>query len=247
MDRWCGKTAVVTGASAGIGAAICVSLADAGIRVVGLARRAELIDTLNSKVRGSGTVVSRKCDVSNARDMSDTFKWIEDTFGGVHIMINNAGVFHSGDVTDAGNDILSEDAVLSTVDINVKGTILGSRHAAHSMKSHGIDGHIINISSTVGHYIPRATFNVYPCTKYAVRAFTSSLLNEFASHKCRIKVTNLSPGLVMTDLKGVAPILGEYPSLEPADIVDAILYVLSTPPRVNIEELTITSVTGRIV
>ncbi|CAB3246456.1 unnamed protein product [Arctia plantaginis] len=246
MDRWIGNTAVVTGASSGIGAATCVALADAGIRVVGLARRAERIHALNSKVRGTGTIISRKCDVSNSSEVSDTFKWIEDTVGAVHIMINNAGVNRCGSITDANNDMLSEEAILSMLDINLKGTILGSRHAAHSMKSHGINGHIININSIAGHYIPLyEKFNVYPCTKHAVTAFTASLLNELATHKCKIKVTSLSPGLVITELEGLTDLKGDFPALEPEDIADAVLYVLSTPPHVNIDELTITSVTER--
>ncbi|XP_075983733.1 farnesol dehydrogenase-like [Anticarsia gemmatalis] len=247
MERWVGKTAVVTGASAGIGAAICVSLADAGVCVVGLARRPERIEALKSQVRGKGKIVSRKCDVSDPATVAATFKWIDETFGGVHILINNAGVFYNGGFTDVGNDMISEKDMLATLDINVKGTMLCARHAVNIMKKRDIAGHVVNINSIAGHYIPSAPiFNMYPSTKYAVTGFTAGLLNELVSHKNRTKVTSLSPGLVMTELEGVSDYKDmNLPALQPQDVADAVLYVLSTPPSVNIDELTMTSVTEK--
>ncbi|CAG4968330.1 unnamed protein product [Parnassius apollo] len=243
MDRWANKTAVVTGASAGIGAAICVSLANAGLRVVGLARRADLVDNLKADVTGSGSIHSRKCDVSNVDEIRTTFKWVEDNFDGTDVLINNAGVAYTGHITDLDEGSLSDEQILATIDINLKGVVMCTRYAIASMKKRNFDGHVVNINSIAGHYIPFASYlNVYPSTKYAVTALTSSLLQELAEFKNNIKVTSISPGLVNTNIVNLDLIGAGVPMLQPADIADAVLYVLSTPPNVNISELTIGSV-----
>ncbi|KAJ8713054.1 hypothetical protein PYW08_008358 [Mythimna loreyi] len=244
MDRWVGKTAVVTGASSGIGAALSVELANAGVNVVGLARRTAPIDALKSQVKGVGSITARQCDVSSAGGVAAAFQWIEDSFGCVHILINNAGVLLQGGITDVGNDMLSEEDVLSVIDINLKGPILCARHAIASMRSNDFDGHVVNINSIAGHYVPWSSkFNVYTSTKYGITGFTASLLNELSDHNNKIKVTSVSPGLVRTAMATGAE--DHVPALRPKDVADAVLYVLSTPPTVNINELTITPVTER--
>lgn len=246
MQRWQGKTAVISGASAGIGAAICVVLADAGMRVVGLARRPQLVDQLQSQVRGNGSIHSRRCDVSNSDDVAATFKWIDEQFGNIHALVNNAGIFPKGHITEIGDNILSEETLMSVVDINLKGPVMCARHAVASMKRASFDGHIININSIAGHYVPFADmFNVYPGTKHAITAFTETLANELAYFNSKIKITSLSPGLVDTDM---APrVDGElsFAALSPQDVAEVVLYVLSTPPHVNIKELTITPVSEK--
>ncbi|XP_026740652.1 farnesol dehydrogenase-like isoform X2 [Trichoplusia ni] len=248
MDRWICKNAVVTGASAGIGAAVCVALATAGINVVGLARRPALIDALQAKVTGKGLIKSVKCDLTRSDDVAAAFKWINENVGCVHIIVNNAGVFHRGHITDLGEEGLNDDQILATIGTNYTAAVLCTRHAIHSMKTHGLEAHIININSIAGHYVPFSPFfNVYPSTKYAISAFTAGLLNELSEHKTnKIKVTSLSPGLVHTQLASDAfQQTKQLPGLRPEDVADAILYLLSTPPAVNIDELTITSVTEK--
>jgi len=90
MEKWQGKTAVVTGASAGIGAAIVKDLARNGINVIGLARRPEKVEEL-AKEEFSGKVYGYKCDVTDLQSIKDAFKWIEQKFSQIHILINNAG------------------------------------------------------------------------------------------------------------------------------------------------------------
>lgn len=92
MEMWKGKLAVVTGASAGIGAAIIEDLAKAGINVVGLARRVEKVEELiKSFGTTSGIVYPYHCDVSDLQSIKAAFKWIEEKFGSINILINNAG------------------------------------------------------------------------------------------------------------------------------------------------------------
>ena len=93
MEKWQGKIAVVTGASAGIGAAIVRDLAKAGINVIALARRIEKLEALKDELKGApGKVTALRCDVSNKASVEATFKTIEERFGVVNILINNAGV-----------------------------------------------------------------------------------------------------------------------------------------------------------
>ncbi|XP_034827953.1 farnesol dehydrogenase-like [Maniola hyperantus] len=240
MERWSNKVAVVTGASSGIGAALSVRLADHGMTVVGLARRAHLVDKLNTEVKGAGKIVSRKCDISNVDEIQAAFEWVENKFGGTDVLVNNAGIFIPGKITDAIDGKLSDDVVLLTMDVNYKGIVMCTRQAVASMKKRNFDGHIININSLAGHYIPfHSDFNIYSSTKHAVTAFTAALLNEMADAKRKIKVTSISPGLVRTEI--TAGHSADQPILEPSEVADTILYVLSTPPNVNISELEVLS------
>ncbi|XP_060806710.1 farnesol dehydrogenase [Amyelois transitella] len=244
MDRWTGKTAVVTGASAGIGAAICVALANAGMTVVGLARRAPLVDNLKSQLNGKGSLHSKQCDVSKLEDITAAFQWVEDTFGGTDVLVNNAGVFHQGQFTDLGDKMMSDEEIISTIDTNLKAVVFCTRRALASMKKRNFDGHIVNINSIAGHYIPFSSlFNLYPSTKHASCAFTASLLNELADFKNKIKVTSIAPGLVDTAMAEEAA--KYFPTLRASDVADAVLYVVSTPPNVNINELSISPVSEK--
>ncbi|XP_061722584.1 farnesol dehydrogenase-like isoform X2 [Cydia pomonella] len=248
MERWVGKTAVVTGASAGIGAAVCVALADAGMKVVGLARRAPLVEKLQSRVTGKGSIVGKQCDVSQQSEVAAVFQWVDDTLGGVDVLVNNAGVFFPGGMTDVGPKPTPEDNLLKCIDVNVKGVVMCTRRAVASMRRRGVAGHIVNINSIAGHYIPfDSMFNVYPGSKHAVTGITASLDNELCDFGSKIKTTSISPGLVATDMviaeMGGAPLTA--PALQPEDVAEAVRYVVSTPPSVNINELTITPVGGK--
>jgi NADP-dependent 3-hydroxy acid dehydrogenase YdfG len=91
MDKWKGKIACVTGASVGIGEAIVKDLAKNGIIVIGLARRPEKIEEFAKEVK-DGQIFAYKCDVSDLESVKSAFKWIEEKFGCLHILINNAGI-----------------------------------------------------------------------------------------------------------------------------------------------------------
>lgn len=92
MERWEGKIAVVTGASAGIGASIVELLAKAGLRVVALARRLERLEELAAKLSGAkGTVYPKKCDLNKEEDILSVLDWADTELGGIDVLINNAG------------------------------------------------------------------------------------------------------------------------------------------------------------
>lgn len=184
MEKWQGKLAVVTGASAGIGAAIVKDLANAGINVIGLARRAEKIEELIKTIGVTpGKVYALKCDVSDQDSVKATFQWIEETFGSMHILINNAGIARDAKLLDEGDDVARK--INEVINTNVNGLVQCSREAFRLIKKSGDYGFIININSVLGHYVPfmKLSMNIYPPTKYAVTAITEVLRQELINLK----------------------------------------------------------------
>lgn len=152
MERWVGKVAVVTGASSGIGAQIAIDLVNAGLIVVGLARRIERIEELKSKISPSTTGVlhSLRCDVTREEDIKQAFKWTTDNLGGVDVLVNNAGIARNFNLIDEDNTA----TVKEIVDTNVMAVVLCTRDAFQSMKQRNVDGHIFVINSIAGHTVP---------------------------------------------------------------------------------------------
>ncbi|XP_012546426.1 farnesol dehydrogenase-like isoform X2 [Bombyx mori] len=240
MDRWGGKLAVVTGAASGIGAAVAQALDRAGLQVVGLDVKTH-VEAKESEIECKGNITSKYCDISKLEDIERVFKWIEDNFGSVYVLVNCAGILYQGQITGVGDNPLSVNQLVETLDVNLKGSILCARTAVECMKKYDISGHIININSLAGHYVPfSSSMNLYASTKYAITAFTETLSQELAHFSNRIKVTSLSPGLTKTEM--AAHMDDGLPGLAQSEVADAVLYVLSTPPHINISELTITSV-----
>ncbi|XP_023724005.1 farnesol dehydrogenase-like [Cryptotermes secundus] len=242
MERWSGRVAVVTGASAGIGAAIAEELVKKGLKVVGLARRVERVEE-NAKLLRSepGKLHPLKCDVSKESDVKEAFKWVKSNLGVVDILVNNAGVCDFNNLTDG-----PPEKWRNIIDINVLGLSMCTREAIQSMREKAVDdGHIININSVLGHGTPFAAF-MYAASKHAVTALTEGLRRELVQQKSKIRVTSISPGAVKTEIaeaSGVPKeILEQYkdnPIMEAKDIADSVMYVLGTPPHVQIHELII--------
>lgn len=238
MDRWVGKVAVVTGSSSGIGAAIAKDLAKAGMVVVGLARRVERVEALKDDLPESAKNLLHavKCDVSKEEDILKTFKWVEEKFGGVDVLINNAGILRQTDLLDADNTQMLREVV----DTNVMGLVLCSREAYQSMKKRSVDGHIVHINSIAGHRVVNfPKLNIYSASKHAVTAITETMRNELRTAGTKIKVTSISPGGVRTEILPTDIVTSDMPLLESEDISEAVLYVLGTPPRVQVHELMI--------
>uniref|UniRef100_A0AAG5DCH9 Dehydrogenase n=1 Tax=Anopheles atroparvus TaxID=41427 RepID=A0AAG5DCH9_ANOAO len=245
MDRWVGKVAVVTGASSGIGAATVKALANAGMITIGLARRVERVDELKKElpVEAAGRLHAFRCDVTKEEDILAAFKHVEEKFGGVDVLVNNAGVARGKiGVLQADNT----KTLREVIDTNLMGLALCSREAFQSMKRRFVDGHIVHINSILGHMVPDGKLNMYAASKYGVTALTETMRHELRLAGTKIKVTSISPGLVRTEIISDPSSVEGWPILEPEDISDAILYALGTPPRVQIHELTIKPV-GELV
>lgn len=192
MERWSGKVAIVTGASSGIGAQVAIDLANAGVRVVGLARRVERIEELKVQVKPEfkENFHAFKCDVGNEDSVKSAFAWVEENLGGVHIIVNNAGCLRITNIVDEDNTKMLKDVV----DTNLWGVVYGTREAFQSMKRHGInDGHIIIINSVLGHTVLRldgfTSLNMYAPTKFAITALTETVRREMRDLGTKVKIT----------------------------------------------------------
>lgn len=194
MEKWLGKIAVVTGASSGIGAQLCVDLAREGVNVIGLARRETKVQEIADKNKNlPGKIHARKCDVSCVENIRETFAWIEETFGGVDILINNAAKLKYMNILQEEDNTKD---VVETINTNLTGVILCAQEAYKSMSRRDAYGYIININSVSGHlytYDPAWQENVYPATKHGVTAATEVMRVELAAQKnlkIRISVKN---------------------------------------------------------
>jgi len=185
------KVAIVTGASRGIGAAIARRLSDDGFAVVvnyagNAAAAAALVQEIQA---GGGQAIAAQADVSDPKAVQGLFDAAESAYGGVDVLVNNAGVMKLARFAEA--DDVTFDQVVA---INLKGVFNGLREAARRLRD---GGRIVNFSSSVvGLYQP--TYGIYAATKAAVEAMTHILAKELGAR--RITVNAIAPGPVATEL-----------------------------------------------
>ncbi|XP_059485514.1 farnesol dehydrogenase-like [Neocloeon triangulifer] len=246
MNRWEGRVAIVTGASAGIGAAIVKTLALNSMRVVGVARREDRVQELAKELKENGAkgeVFAIKGDVSNEEDVKRVIQWTREKLGGVDVLVNNAGV-----APNCGLAAFKTENLRKIYDTNVIGLALFAREAIQDMQARGVDdGHIFNINSISGQYVIQMPgIYAYAGSKHAVTVMTEGLRRELRDLQTKIRVTSISPGLVRTEIavaggaseEVAKKFYDESPCLEAQDVADALLYALGTPPHVQIHELT---------
>ncbi|XP_044731172.1 farnesol dehydrogenase-like isoform X3 [Chrysoperla carnea] len=247
MEQWIGAVAVVTGASAGIGESIAIELVKKGLKVVGLARRIDRLNKLKEDLKNeSGEFHPIKCDMTIEEDILAAFQWTRNNLSGVNLLVNNAGTLRNTSLTEGKTSDWK-----TVIDLNLLGLCIATREAVKIMTEKNIAGLIIHINSVAGHYpisSMASQINVYGATKYGVTNLAETLRLELAAKKSNIRVTSLSPGYVKTEIleaagfgtmKGTDETFKDAPTLEPLDISNAILYLMSTPPSVNVTELTI--------
>lgn len=185
------RVAIVTGSSRGIGAAIAARLASDGYAVViNYSSNAEAAEALASRIKADGGLaLIVKADVSNSAAVMDMFDATEEAFGGVDVLVNNAGIMTLA--TIAETDDATFDRQLA---VNLKGTFNNLREAAKRVRN---GGRIINISSTIVGLL-HPTYGVYAATKAAVEAMTGILAKEMRGRN--ITVNAIAPGPTTTDL-----------------------------------------------
>jgi NADP-dependent 3-hydroxy acid dehydrogenase YdfG len=237
-----GKTALVTGASSGIGEATALALASEGAKVAIAARRADRLETLAARIRdgGSGHAFPITADVAQEDDARNMVIMANEQMGGIDILVNNAGVMLLGMI--GGADTEDWRRMIHT-------NVLGLMYATHAvlpiMKGHG-GGHIVNVSSVAGRTATVGS-GVYNASKWGVGAFSESLRQEVCKDK--IRVTLIEPGAVATELtehitdqaakERVRGWISQMTPLEAEDIAAAIVYAVTQPPRVNVNEILI--------
>jgi NADP-dependent 3-hydroxy acid dehydrogenase YdfG len=234
-----GKVALVTGASSGIGAAIAVALAEAGAAVAVGARRRDRLDALAGRLRdGGATVLTLDLDVTDERSCAAAIRRTREELGGLDVLVNNAGVMLLG--TIVGADPEDWRRMLST---NVLGVMYMTHAAIDGMVEQG-SGDIVNLSSVAGR-VARKGAGVYNASKWAVNAFSESLRQEVTGRGVRVGL--VEPGAVTTELTdhitqpeakaASEQMYTSMRSLEADDIARAVLYLVTQPPHVAVNEL----------
>ena len=237
-----GRAIAITGASSGIGAACARLLAGAGASVALGARRADRLEELAGEIEAAGgTAVAIEADISQEEQANAFVRQAHERLGRLDGLVNNAGVMLLGPVTDADTADWRR-----MVDVNMLG-LLYCTHAALPIMRDGGGGHIVNLSSVAGRM---AAFGsaVYNLTKWGVGGFSEGLRQEALN--MNIRVTLIEPGFVDTELQGhnTNPMIvaateksrediGQVLSAD--DIARAILYALSQPQHVSVNEVLI--------
>lgn len=231
------KTALITGATSGIGRATAHKLAANGIQLILCGRRQERLDTIEKALSKQTDVHTLNFDVRDRDAVKKAIESLPEAFKTIDILINNAGNAHGLDPIQTG-DLDDWDAMM---DINVKGLLYVSKAIIPQMTER-MSGHIINIGSSAGKEVyPKG--NVYCASKHAVIAITDGMridLNPF-----NIKVSAINPGLVETEFskvrfKGDAvadSVYKGYKALQAEDIADIIYFTITRPAHVNIADL----------
>ena len=231
------KTALITGATSGIGRATAHEFAKHGIKLILCGRRQERLDSIK-------TALSRQTDVHtlnfDVRDKNAAFKAIDslpEDFKTIDILINNAGNAHGLDPIQTG----SVDDWDAMIDINVKGLLYVSKAIIPQMTNRK-SGHIINIGSSAGREIyPKG--NVYCGSKHAVLAITEGMRIDLNPYN--IKVSAINPGLVETEFSQVRfkgdkiadSVYKGYKALQAEDVAEVIQFAISRPAHVNIADV----------
>jgi NADP-dependent 3-hydroxy acid dehydrogenase YdfG len=212
-------------------------LARQGTDVVAAATSSDLLQTLAEEIEALGRrCLVQPCDVTQRGECEHLARHALEAFGRIDILVNNAGVGYSGAIIDS-----DPEEVERMLRVNVWGVYLMTRAVLPTMMERG-SGDIVNLGSVAGmKYSPN--FAVYSATKFAVRAFSEALRNEVQGHN--IRVTLVHPGMTRTAFfdsftrKGAPVPVDKGDILKPEDIADAIVYAVSLPSGVALNEFTL--------
>jgi 3-hydroxy acid dehydrogenase / malonic semialdehyde reductase len=229
VPRLEGRSAVVTGASSGIGAATALTLAREGARVVGGARRTDRIPT---------PITALELDVTEPASCERFVEAAVAELGGIDILVNAAGLALGRDFFDDSSEA-DERTVLET---NVNGLIRMTRLCLPHLRD---GGYIINLGSVAGRQAYEKG-SLYVTSKFAVRGFTYALREDLLGRP--IHITTVDPGLVETEFSRVRfrgdeetarKVYQGVEAMKPEDIAECVLFAVTRPPHVNVDELVV--------
>jgi 3-hydroxy acid dehydrogenase / malonic semialdehyde reductase len=224
-----GKSAVVTGASSGIGAATARALAQEGARVVGGARRTDLI---------APPVTPLELDVTDPESCEQFVRAAAEELSGIDILVNAAGLALGRDLFDDS----TEDDERTVLETNVNGLIRMTRLCLAHLRD---GGHIVNLGSVAGRQAYEKG-SLYVTSKFAVRGFTYALREDLLGRP--IHITTVDPGLVQTDFSRVRfrgdeetarKVYEGVEAMKPEDIAECIVFAVTRPPHVNVDEIVV--------
>lgn len=213
------KTVIVTGGSEGVGAAAAKLFAQAGANLVLVARNKKNLEAVADALRDKTRVAVFPMDVTDADACVDVFKKAAFEFGGVHVLVNNAGYHARGNVAD-----VDAAALARMVDVNLRAPILLTRLAIPYLKESG-SGAIINVGSMAGRSpVPGST--TYAATKAGLRSFTLALAEELRDTSIKVGLVSPGPidtGFIMADIDQTADITLSQPLSTAEEVAQTIL------------------------
>ena len=235
-----GKTAIITGASSGIGEATARLLASRGCNVVLAARREDRLESLVSELGGEQTLAV-PTDVTDPSACAALVDRTLDHFGSLDVLVNNAGLGLYAPITEADPEDWR-----TMFDVNVLGVLYATQAAVRGMSRQG-SGHVVFISSLAARRVPSPEATVYAATKHAITAVVEGLRMELLGER-DIRVTSVEPALVRTEFpESTHPSAEEfyagkgYTPLEAEDVASAVLYAVEQPERVSVDEILVRS------
>lgn len=226
--------AIVTGASRGLGAAVCKALIEKGTKVYGLARSAYALTGLQENL--GDRFIPVKLDISDRKAVRT---WVDSEFNFEkipNILINNAGAGSFGKI-----DEMPAREWDTMIDVNLNG-LYNITAAVVSLMKKGDGGYIINIGSILG-TTTRAEGAAYSATKYAIRGFSESLMKELRGDN--IKVTCINPGSIDTNFFNSSGIEPHSNMLQPDELAETIVFLLRTPANLLIDALIVRPLDSR--
>lgn len=229
------KTAIVTGASKGLGRALSIALIEKGAVVFGLARSKSDLDNLRSKLGDKFHPVALDISKSDAVD-----HWVKSTFSAENhpaILINNAGAGYFAKI-----DELSSEKWHQMINTNLNAVYYLTSAIVPLMKAAEKSNHIVNIGSILGK-VSSAEKAGYSASKFAIQGFSESLYKELRGNN--IKVTCINPGSIDTRFFEESGIEPNRNMLQPKDLAATVIHVLETPDNVLINELSIRPLDAR--
>ena len=235
------KIALITGATSGIGKATAVKLAETGFDLIITGRRSDRLHALEEELQKKGVqVLSLHFDVRNQMEVKQAISSLPEAWKNIDVLVNNAGLAVG---TNPIQDGLMEDWE-RMIDTNIKGLLYVTREIAPLMIKNQ-KGHIVNLASVAGKEVYPGG-NVYCATKHAVDALSKAMRTDMLKHN--IKVTNIAPGMVETEVSivrykgdekaaqnvynGMTPLTGE-------DIADTIVFAVTRPAHVCLNDIMI--------
>ncbi|MEU4422060.1 SDR family oxidoreductase [Actinoplanes sp. NPDC024001] len=237
------RTAVVTGAASGMGAATAVLLAAGGARVALLARRRDRLEDLAAKIEaGGGNALAVPVDITDAASVTAVYDRVTAVYGRADLVVNAAGVMLPNPIGDG-----REDEWARMIDTNLTGALRVIRAFLPGLRAAAADGRpadLVNISS-IGAHVTFPQYAVYSATKAALTQLSASLRTELGAET--VRVTNIEPGLTDTELSGhvgnrelsaqLGAMFRAMPALSADDVADLIAYVTSRPRHVNLRQV----------
>lgn len=236
-----GKVAIITGASAGIGEATAIALAAEGAKVALVARRGDRLEALAQKIAtAGGEALAIVADITDDAQIQTLVDKTKTNWGQIDILVNNAGIALIGEI--ASSDPADWRRM---IDLNLV-ALMNLTHAVLPILQAQGAGHIVNISSVAGRTI-RVGIGGYNVSKWGVNAFSEALRQEVSLQN--IRVTIIEPGMVNTEINdNITDSIAKQRSeerrksitpLESEDVAAAIVYAVTQPPRVNVNEILI--------